>query len=64
MDISIKPKQEFIQTITNWYNSSFEEVDFSKPASAVNSINLWAENITHGHIQQLITDCKYTRIIF
>lgn len=58
----VEPKQEFLQTITKWYNSSYEVVDFSKPVNAVNSINKWAENITHGHIQHLITDGKLLNI--
>lgn len=56
MDISVQPKTEFLEAIAMWYNSSFEMVDFSKPISAVNSINHWAETLTHGRIQQLITD--------
>lgn len=56
MDVSVQPKTEFLQTITRWYNSSYENVDFRKPANAVNSINQWAVNITHGRIQQFITE--------
>jgi len=56
MDKLVKPKQEFLQTITKWYNSSYEVVDFGEPVTAIKSINQWAENITHGHIQQLVTD--------
>lgn len=56
MDTSVKPKNEFLQVISTWYNSSSEVVDFSKPVNAVNSINQWANNITHGRIQQLITE--------
>lgn len=56
MDELVKPKPEFLQTITKWYNSSYEIVDFSDTVSTVKSINQWANNITHGHIQQLITD--------
>lgn len=56
MDELVKPKPEFLQTITKWYNSSYEIVDFSDTISTVKSINQWANNITHGHIQHLITD--------
>lgn len=58
MDELVKPKPEFLQTIIKWYNSSYEIVDFSDTVSTVKSINQWANNITHGHIQQLITDGK------
>lgn len=57
MDVSVQPKNEFFQTVTKWYNSSFEMVDFKKPLNAINSINQWAENITHGRIQQFVTEC-------
>lgn len=58
MDVSVQPKSDFIETISRWYNSSFELVDFSKPGNAVNSINRWAENLTHGRIQQLISEAE------
>jgi len=63
MDVSVQPKSDFIETISRWYNSSFELVDFSKPGNAVNSINRWAENLTHGRIQQLISEGFYLNII-
>jgi len=63
MDISVQPKPDFIETISRWYNSSFELVDFSKPVNAVNSINRWAENLTHGRIQQLISEGLYLNIV-
>ncbi|XP_050443090.1 uncharacterized protein LOC126847092 [Adelges cooleyi] len=56
MDKSAKAKNEFNEILNTWYNSSFETVDFSKPADAVSAINGWAENVTHGRIQQLITE--------
>ncbi|CAI6364777.1 unnamed protein product [Macrosiphum euphorbiae] len=58
MDVSVQPKPDFIETISRWYNSSLEVVDFSKPANAVNSINQWAEILTHGRIQQLISEAE------
>ncbi|XP_022170552.1 uncharacterized protein LOC111033912 [Myzus persicae] len=58
MDISVQPKPDFIETISRWYNSSFEVVDFSKPVNAVHSINQWAETLTHGRIQQLISEAE------
>lgn len=58
MDISVHPKYSFLQSITKLYNASYEVLDFSKSTNAVNSINQWAENITHGRIQQLITEGK------
>jgi len=63
MDVSVQPKPDFIETISRWYNSSLEVVDFSKPANAVNSINQWAEILTHGRIQQLISEGLYLTII-
>ena len=63
MDVSVQPKSEFIETISRWYNSSFEVVDFSKPVNAVNSINQWAETLTHGRIQQLISEGLYLSLI-
>lgn len=56
VDTSVQPKNEFVQALSTWYNSSYEIVDFGKPIDAVNSINQWAKNITHGRIQQLITE--------
>lgn len=53
---SVQLKNEYLLSISKWYNASYEEVDFSKPGAAVNSINQWAKNITNGHIEQLITE--------
>jgi len=63
MDVSVQPKPDFIETISRWYNSSLEVVDFSKPVNAIKSINQWAEILTHGRIQQLISECLYLTII-
>lgn len=59
MDKSVSPKYGFTESITKWYNASYEILDFSKSINAVNSINQWAENITHGRIQQLVTEGWY-----
>ncbi|VVC42209.1 Hypothetical protein CINCED_3A003883 [Cinara cedri] len=56
MDQHVQPNTQFLETIIRWYNSSFEIVDFRNPDSAVISINNWAKQITHGHIQQLLTE--------
>jgi len=56
MDNSVKNNNDYLQSIAKWYNSSIETVDFSKPVDAVISINQWAEQITHGRIQKLITE--------
>ncbi|VVC44583.1 Serpin domain,Serpin, conserved site [Cinara cedri] len=58
MDKQLVPENEFLKTINQWYNASYEEVDFNKPIDAVNVINQWAENITHGRIQHLITEAE------
>lgn len=57
MDKQLVPNNAFLQSINQWYNASYEEVDFiNKSVDAVNVINQWAENITHGRIQHLITE--------
>jgi len=56
MDNSVKNNNDYLQSIAKWYNSSIEIVDFSKPVDAVILINQWAEQITHGRIQKLITE--------
>lgn len=56
MDKSVKPKNEFLQSISIWYNATSDIVDFSKSVHVVNLINQWAEQITHGRIQKLITE--------
>lgn len=56
IDASVKNNNDYLQSINKWYNSSIETVDFSKPIDAVISINRWAEQITHGRIQKLITE--------
>lgn len=56
IDKHVYPNTSFLKIINQWYNSSYKEVDFSQPEDAVNSINEWAKNITHGHIQNLITE--------
>ncbi|XP_050519956.1 uncharacterized protein LOC126893625 [Daktulosphaira vitifoliae] len=56
LDITAKTKKEYNEILSTWYNSSFETVDFSKPLNAVKSINEWANNVTHGHIQELLTE--------
>ncbi|XP_060838145.1 uncharacterized protein LOC132920091 [Rhopalosiphum padi] len=58
MDSSVRPKNDFLEIISRWYNSSHEIVDFSKPVNAINSINQWVENLTHGRIQQLISETE------
>lgn len=63
MDSSVRPKNDFLEIISRWYNSSHEIVDFSKPVNAINSINQWVENLTHGRIQQLISESLYLNII-
>lgn len=56
MDKTITPNKEFLDDISKWYQSSYEVVDFKKPEIAINSINQWVKNITHGRIQQIITE--------
>lgn len=57
MDKQLVPNNAFLQSINQWYNASYEEVDFiNNSVDAVNVINQWAENITHGRIQHLITE--------
>lgn len=56
MHKTITPKQEFLDNISSWYGTSYEAVDFTKPESAISSINQWVKNITHGRIQQIITE--------
>lgn len=56
MDVSVKNNNDYLQSISKWYNSSIETVDFSKAVDAVISINKWADQITHGRIQKLITE--------
>lgn len=58
------PNNSFLQTINQWYNSSYKHVDFSQPEDAVHSINEWAKNITHGHIQNLITEGQLCLTIY
>lgn len=61
MDKHLVPNNAFLQSINQWFNASYEEVDFGKPVDTVNTINEWAENITHGRIQHLITEGQYDR---
>lgn len=55
IDTSVKLNDEFLATTTASYNSSYQKVDFSKPINAAYLINQWAQIMTHGHIQELIT---------
>ncbi|VVC24384.1 Serpin domain,Serpin, conserved site [Cinara cedri] len=58
IDKRAHPSILFLEIINQWYNSSYKEVDFNQSEDAVNSINEWAKNITHGHIQNLITEAE------
>lgn len=46
-------KQEFIDLNSNYYDALVDELDFSK-ASALNTINDWVSNKTHGKIDEII----------
>lgn len=56
IDKSAIPKPGYIRKLQMHYDAQIEQVDFSQPALAVKTINSWAESVTHGHIQHLVSE--------
>ncbi|MCJ8291276.1 MAG: serpin family protein [Flavobacteriales bacterium] len=55
VDQSIVLKKDFLKAFLNQPLSSIETVDMSDPASVVESVNAWADDVTKGTIPNLIS---------
>lgn len=62
IDKTATPKPVYVQKLQHNYDTQIEQVDFTKPGVAIQTINSWAENVTHGHIQHLISEGMYKTV--
>lgn len=58
IDKEAKPKKSYADKISNLYNASIDSVNFKNTAEAVAQVNSWANSVTRGHIQHLLTEGK------
>lgn len=56
IDQSAVPKRGYVNRLKTHYDAEIDQVDFSQPATAVQTINSWAETVTRGHIQHLVSE--------
>ncbi|KAF2884871.1 hypothetical protein ILUMI_21290 [Ignelater luminosus] len=55
LESSITPIQKYAGTIKDVYDTEIHPTNFSDSINASNSINLWIETITAGHIKNLVS---------
>ncbi|XP_039431804.1 serine protease inhibitor 2-like [Culex pipiens pallens] len=59
--IDVASKYELI--VEHFYNASAENVPFSKPREAVEVINDWANSVTQGRINKLVSEADITNSV-
>nr|ATU82781.1 secreted Serpin protein [Pristhesancus plagipennis] len=56
VDQEAKPKKMFQKKIEDLYNATIESINFKNAAEAVSKINDWAQAVSKGHIQHLLSE--------
>ncbi len=54
--IGLPVETDFVNTIATHYDGHAQNLDYSNPQQAEDTINDWVEDKTHGRIQDLVTD--------
>ncbi|KAJ9580158.1 hypothetical protein L9F63_004175, partial [Diploptera punctata] len=53
---NLTPRPVYKKVLQHIYSADLEQLDFSKSARAVRTMNSWVSKATHGHIESILDD--------
>jgi serine protease inhibitor len=51
-------RPRFSKILSSFYNASIENIDFEQSRKAVQAINSWVSEVTHGKIKSMFSEGK------
>ncbi|XP_013115476.1 serine protease inhibitor 27A [Stomoxys calcitrans] len=54
-DQFVEPKQRYAAMLATFYGTEIERLNFMDTQASADHINGWCRNVTHGHLQSLVT---------